>query len=309
MSDDAVFLLSVIVVVGLVIGVGRLLVGADRKKKNLAPLGKSSGAGKKGKRPDASVSAKRGEALFKSMFPDLQPHFHPARLVDFVRGRQAKPPPGGKGAVSKPAGFDAASAEVSLDAKGREQWRFLDAAGVLVTQLAYEDHPEGAALRVGRGKFTVNLLDKARPWVRYWHSEREFRWRDERWTFQSRMAESSIDSSPEGSSFSSDSRSSSSSSAATAAAGAAALVAAGGTFDGGGASASWDGERGGGRGDAGAGFDSVSSGSSTSADPGGSSDFSPGDSSGSSDSSSGDSGGGTDSGSGSDAGGSSTTAY
>src|SRR5690349_10990507 len=110
MSDDTVFLLSVIVVVGLVVGVLRLLVKADRQKKNAFKPAKGS---KAGKRSDGSVPAQRGEALFKSMFPDLQPHFHPARLVEFVRARQAKAPPRAGRTEAHPPGFDAASAEVS----------------------------------------------------------------------------------------------------------------------------------------------------------------------------------------------------
>src|SRR6188768_627842 len=35
-------------------------------------------------------SKRRDEALFASMFPDLQPYFHPERLVEFVRAQRSR---------------------------------------------------------------------------------------------------------------------------------------------------------------------------------------------------------------------------
>ena len=45
---------------------------------------------------ETAVSAQRNEALFQSLFPDLQPHFHPERLHEFVKrwqGRKTMPLP------------------------------------------------------------------------------------------------------------------------------------------------------------------------------------------------------------------------
>jgi len=206
---------------------------------------------RRGARNDTGLGRKTGgrraEALFVSMFPELQPHFHPERVIEFVRARQARTPKREGHTVRNPKGFAAAAAEVRFDDKGREQWRLLDEAGAVLAQFRYEDHREGAALRVGQGKLTVNLKDRARPRVRYWHPEREFKWQERIWVFQTTMSESPFESSSDSSSFSS----SSSSFSPGAAAGAAAIVAAGGTFDGGGASAGWDAERGESGGDSG----------------------------------------------------------
>ena len=189
-------------------------------------------------------SRAKQEALFVSMFPDLQPHYHPAKLVAFVKERLAKAPPAGGGKVKFPAGFTADLAEVSFATdKGKEceTWRLLDGTGNVVTQFDFEPHPEGGVLRVGKGKFTVGTRMPGQPKVRYWHPDREFKWTPALWKFTTRMAEDDIDSSSRGTSWSSDSSSSSSTSTAAAAtAGAAAgFAAAGGTFDGGGASQAW----------------------------------------------------------------------
>jgi len=40
-----------------------------------------------GLRSAANGFAEKSEAMFRSMFPDLQPHFHPAKLVDYVVAR------------------------------------------------------------------------------------------------------------------------------------------------------------------------------------------------------------------------------
>ena len=181
----------------------------------------------------AQENAERSEAMFQSMFPDLQPHFHPARLVEYVAARRARQPPKGGFTWKRPPGFAAAdAADIQLDG-GRERVRLLDAAGALLGEFLFEEHPEGGVLRVGNGKFTVNTRD-AIPRVRYWHPEREFKWKRNQWQFVSRMADQSIDSSERGTSWSSDSSSSASR------AGGAALAGAGGTFDGGGASQGWD---------------------------------------------------------------------
>lgn len=185
------------------------------------------------------AEAKRGEALFQSMFPELQPYFHPRKLIPFVRARldrKAQP-----GRWKNPAGFEVDTAEMLEAVEGRERVRLLDATGEMLAEFTFEDHAEGGALRVGKGKLTVNVRDPNNPRVRYWHPDREFKWKGGKWTFQSRMADRDIESSDSGTSFSSDSSSSSSSSAARTAAVAGGIAAAGGAFDGGGASAAWDG--------------------------------------------------------------------
>ena len=188
------------------------------------------------------MDKERNEALFRTMFPDLQPHFHPEKLLEFVKARRAQRP-GAAGRVWKnPPGFAAAdAADIKFD-NGRERVRLLDAAGAMLAQFFFEEHAEGGVLRMGKGKFTVNTRE-AVPRVRYWHPDREFKWsRSKGWTFTTRMADDSFSSSSGSSDSSSSSSSSSSTTAAVAgAAGAAAVMGAGGAFDGGGASQGWDG--------------------------------------------------------------------
>ena len=183
----------------------------------------------------------RGEALFRSMFPELQPHLHPQKMLDFVVARLAR---GGKpGVWEHPPGFADLSARISK-ADDREQVALLDASGAQQAQFVFEKHAEGGVLRVGKGKVTVSSRDLNNQRVRYWHPDREFKWkrRGGVWSFTSRMAEREIDSrDSDRTSFSSDSSSSYDSSGARTAAAAAGIAAAGGTFDGGGASAAWDG--------------------------------------------------------------------
>jgi len=202
------------------------------------------------------------EALFRSSFPELQPHFHPARVYEYVVARRARKAAPGPFTWKNPPGFPgAAAAEIELDGL-RDKVRLVDAAGAPVAQFTYEEHPEGGVLRVGKGKLTANVKGPE-PRVRYWHPEREFKWTPRTWKMQSSVAESSLESSS--SSSSSSDRDWSTSTAATAAAAGAGIVAAGGAFDGGGASAAWDG--GGGSSSSGSGssdFGSVTSGSSSS---------------------------------------------
>lgn len=182
---------------------------------------------------------RRGEALFRSMFPELQPHLHPQNMLDFVVARLAR---GGKSGVWKnPPGFSDGAARIAM-VDGREQVTLLDAAGAERARFVFEKHPEGGSLRVGKGKVTVTSRDVGNQRVRYWHPDREFKWkrRGGVWAFTSRMADREIESGHR-TSFSDDSSSSSrDSGSARAAAAAAGIVAAGGTFDGGGASASWE---------------------------------------------------------------------
>ncbi len=196
----------------------------------------------------ASIEAKvggageRSEAYFRSMFPELQPHFHPEKLVRFVRERNDSRKIVGGYTWRNPPGFETAAAVVVMTG-GREGIRLMDAAGGLVAEFDYEQQPGGAALRVGRGKLTVVLEPTNNPRVRYWHPEREFKWsRKGGWQFTTPVTERSIDSDDSGTRWSNDNRNSSSNwGTAAAAGGAAAMVSgAGGAFAGGGASDQWD---------------------------------------------------------------------
>ena len=176
----------------------------------------------------------RNEALFVSMFPDLQPHFHPAKLFEYAIARRKETLlPTGK-AWKDPPGFAGRVADIRFEGE-REVVRLLDAAGQVLAQFVYEKLPGEAAFRVGKGKFTVTTSKPEEPRVRYWHPQREFKWTPGAWRFKTPMADQPIVSSERGSSFSSDSASSSSRTAAAAAG----FAAAGGTFDGGGASQAW----------------------------------------------------------------------
>ena len=183
---------------------------------------------------------RRGDALFRSMFPELQPHLHPEKMLDFVVARLSRGKNPG-GVWKNPPGFADGSARIAM-VDGREHVTLLDPAGAKRAEFIFEKHPEGGVLRVGKGKVTVSSRDINNQRVRYWHPDREFKWkrRGGVWSFTSRMADREIESGDR-TSFSSDSSSSSydSGSARTAAA-ATGIAAAGGTFDGGGASAAWD---------------------------------------------------------------------
>jgi len=182
--------------------------------------------------------AARTEALFKTSFPELQPHFHPARVHEFVKARIARKAPTRDTAWLNPPGFPAAAAaEIALDGL-RDKVRLLDEGGAKIAEFIYEEHPEGGVVRYGKGKFTVNVKG-AEPRVRYWHPQREFKWTPTSWKISSGVSDSPLESSRSDSSGDSSSSWTSSSSTATAAAVGAGIVAAGGSFDGGGASQSW----------------------------------------------------------------------
>lgn len=216
--------------------------------------------------PDAVAKA---EAYFKSMFPDLQPWYHPQKLVEFVSARRRR-----RAAASQrgeqwenPPGLGVAMARLKRHG-GRERVRLADTNGTPLTEFVYEDHPGGGVLRVGKGKFVLRLQDATNPEVRYWHPEREFTWtRKGGWRFTTRVAEQSFDaddhgvrwskdrdsrssSSSSGSRFDDDSSQngwssdresrSSSSSGDTARIASAGMLAAGGAFGGAGASENWD---------------------------------------------------------------------
>lgn len=180
------------------------------------------------------LDATKNEALFVSMFPDLQPFFHPAKLYEYATARLKIAPPRNGKVWKNPPGFAQHVADIGFEAE-RESVRLLDAAGTLLTQFVFENHPEGCAIRFGKGKFTVSTHNPKAPRVRYWDPRREFKWTPKTWKFKTPMADRPFASSDRSTGLSSDSTSSSSSRAASAAP----FAAAGGTFDGGGASQSW----------------------------------------------------------------------
>lgn len=178
----------------------------------------------------------RDEALYVSMFPELQPLYHPARLVEFVTARLAREG-AGKAARKEwgwdnPPGFEGYRAEFTRADNG-EAARLVDTARKPRGQFLWEDRPEGGVLRVGKGKLTVDLANRQDPRVRYWHPDRQFKWSLKGWVFATPVADHPFESSSGSSSFVSGDSSSSSSSAS-------AFAGRGGTFDGGGASAGWD---------------------------------------------------------------------
>ncbi|WP_171090866.1 hypothetical protein [Usitatibacter rugosus] len=196
-------------------------------------VGKIAGVARRGK------SSRRDEALFVSMFPDLQPHFHPERLVEFVRAQRS----GKRAAASRtasatwknPPGLGVHAVEIE-PGHLRVPYKMRDESGALLGQFLYDEIPEGGVLRVGEGKLTVNVMDKI-PRVRYWHPRREFKWSQKKgWAFATPLA----DAHDSDSSYSSSDSSSHSFSTSRDDGVSPAPVGGGGTFDGGGASGSWD---------------------------------------------------------------------
>lgn len=189
-------------------------------------------------RANESAQRDKNEALFRAMFPELQPHFHPERVIEFVRARLARGPAPAASYWSRPPGFPAASAaECAVGEKGREHVRLAGKPRGILGEFQFEKHPEGAVLRVDKGKLTVDLRKPEDPRVRYWHPEREFKWSRAGWIFRTPVADEPFESSSSGSNSSSSDSSSGSARTAAAAAG---IVGLGGAFDGGGASAGWD---------------------------------------------------------------------
>jgi uncharacterized membrane protein YgcG len=200
---------------------------------------------RRGSKWAAEMAAKQ-ETLFSSMFPDLQPYYHPKNVLEFVRARLAQEPSRGGIRIKNPPGFPVDAADVSFqtDSKGREHevWHLLDGTGQRLSAFMFESDAKDGMVRVGKGKFRVGRTEDR---VRYWSPDREFKWSPPGlWKFVTPMSQEPFDSDRNGMSFS-DSSSSSVSRTATTAAAVAGIAAAGGAFDGGGASASWDGKSGG----------------------------------------------------------------
>jgi hypothetical protein len=219
MVENLVIAVVAVVVVGVAIVAGR--IARARSGATQAPPGDKS------------------EALFVSMFPDLQPHFHPGNLVAYVLARRGRTPARGGFTWKAAPGFGGPAVDIRF-VKDREECTLVDAEGRRLAAFRFEPQADGAILRVGPGKFTVDLKNPGDPAVRYWHPEREFKWtRRSGWRFKTPVAERPFDSSDRGTSWS-DTSSSSSDGLRTSAA-AAGVAGLGGTFDGGGASAAWEG--------------------------------------------------------------------
>ena len=185
----------------------------------------------------AATEKARNEALFCSMFPELQPHYHPERLVEFVAARiKGKANARGKREWdwNNPPGFPGLRANFAATDKG-ERVTLTGPDGKAVSEFLYEAAPAIGVMRVGKGKLTVDLSNRPAPRVRYWHPEREFKWSLKGWVFKTPIADEPFSSSSPESSNSSFTSSSDSRSATTAA-----LAGAGGAFDGGGAAGGWD---------------------------------------------------------------------
>jgi hypothetical protein len=193
-----------------------------------------------GKLAGGAIGQQRQEALFKASFPDLQPHFHPAKVLPFVSAWQSRKPNSDTTTWKNPPGFGLPGARLSPMSEKGQMTELLDAAGAAVASFLMQKHPEGGVLRIGPGKITVNVRDKA---VRYWHPQREFKWSKLKgWRMVTALSDRGIDANDRGMDVSSDSSSSSTATTAAAAvAGAAVVAGAGGAFDGGGSSSSWDG--------------------------------------------------------------------
>lgn len=189
----------------------------------------------------SEAQASKSEALFRSAFPDLQPHFHPSSVADYVVARVEKRLAPVEGVIEKPPGFAAAARARITSAPKGERTVLEDATGKRIAEFTLEPK-EGAlgAVRLGAGKFTVRRKLHQAASVKYWHPEREFEWAPPAaWKFRTPLADEAVSSSDRGTTWSD---SSSSDRTATAAA---AFAGAGGTFDGGGASAGWDADGGG----------------------------------------------------------------
>ena len=127
----------------------------------------------------------RMETLFTTGFPELQPHFHPKNVFEYAQARKAS---SGPFRWRNPPGFAlATNADVQVDGL-RDKVRLLDAKDAVLAEFIYEEHAEGAVLRVGKGKFTVGLKGPE-PRVRYWHPDRDFKWTPTSWNMKSGLAE------------------------------------------------------------------------------------------------------------------------
>ena len=230
--DDLYGLVTTAVIIGVLVSIA-VMLGKARKAAPADALGLKAGRG---------AAHKRQEALFVTTFPELQPHYHPERILEFVNAWRARTPRTEPVVWNNAPGFGASRVRLQPANDKGQKAELLDTADVVLASFVLQQHAEGGVIRLDPGKLTINVRDAA---VRYWHPQREFKWsRAKGWRVINSLSERGIDSNDRGMSFS-DSPSSSSSSTATAAtaavAGAAVVTGAGGAFDGGGSSDSWEG--------------------------------------------------------------------
>jgi hypothetical protein len=145
----------------------------------------------------------RQEALFAAGFPELQPHFHPKNVYEYAKARQARKASSGPFQWRNPPGFALATVADVVPDGLKDRVRLLDAKDAELANFVFEEHAEGAAVRVGKGKFTVGLKSPE-PRVRYWHPEREFKWTPTSWKMTSALAEQALHSRTSRSSSSDD---------------------------------------------------------------------------------------------------------
>ena len=144
--------------------------------------------------------AQKNEALVRSMFPDLLPHFHPRNVLVHIQARASqrpppiwKNPPGFSGADTAETEVVAARERITMRAVSHERVTLRDASGAILARFMLEPIPDGTALRVGKGKFTV---DRRYNEVKYWHPDRQFKWMPpDIWRFTTALAEDAISSS------------------------------------------------------------------------------------------------------------------
>ena len=94
----------------------------------------------------AKPPAQRSDAFFRTMFPELQPYFHPEKVVRLVRERNGTRNVTDGHTWRNLPGFETATATVVISG-GRERIRLTDSAGALVAEFDYERQPNGDAPR------------------------------------------------------------------------------------------------------------------------------------------------------------------
>src|SRR5689334_6563587 len=89
---------------------------------------------------DAAAAREKQEALFKAAFPELQPHFHPEKVLQFVAAWDSLGGAPENHEWNYPPGLGFAKARVGpMGSKGRPI-EFLDRAGAVVSRALLADH-------------------------------------------------------------------------------------------------------------------------------------------------------------------------
>ncbi len=185
------------------------------------------------------AASAKGEALFQSMFPDLQPYFHPARLAEWLTGygQRKDQAVGGIMEMGLPVpGFPEAQCCEVVPEGNQKRVRILDTTGLALSEFEFTDERFGGTITMVSGRFRVDLGNRDDPMVQFRGGDREFDWSGQRgWRFRTPVADHGFDTYDDGLRWSDDSPSST-----AVAVTAGAMVAAGGTFGGAGASGAWD---------------------------------------------------------------------